>query len=322
MLLGYDVSYWQGVVDFNKMKSAGANFVYIKATQNNFKDAKFLNNKELVKDSGLPFGFYHFFDLRDGSLDAKGQASYFCEQIKNTKFTLPPVMDFESPGIANYPDLPTGDNARNIVMTFFDTVYQNLGVYPMLYTNLSGLNSLYPIPEWLKSKNLWLAYYSDIEPSMVKYGWDYKFWQYGLGKGNGENYGVSSKDIDSNFFIGTKEELLGLMEVDITTENKIYQYSVTATAGLNVRNKSNANGAIVDKLMYNTKVYVYEVLDGWGKIDANIDKWCSMSYLQKTENYILEDVEVPEVEIPEDEEIEYTDKEKLDILWELYLNNK
>jgi lysozyme len=314
MITGYDVSYWQGIIDFNKMKSAGANFVYIKATQNNFKDAKFLNNKELVKDIDLPFGFYHFYDLRSGSLDAKGQALYFCEQIKNTKFTLPPVMDFESPGLANYPDLPVGDSARNIVMTFFDIVYQNLGVYPMLYTNLSGLNALYPIPNWLKSKYLWIAYYNDIEPSMSKYGWNYKFWQYGLGKSNGGKYGVSSKDIDSNLFKGTKEELLSLMEVNITTENKIYEYFVNATAGLNVRNKPNTNGGIVDKLAYNTKVYVYEITDGWGKIDANTNKWCSMQYLQKTGNYILQKIE----DILE--EIEYTDKEKLDILWEQYLN--
>jgi lysozyme len=316
MITGYDVSYWQGIIDFQKMESAGANFVYIKATQNNFKDAKFLNNKELVKDVGLPFGFYHFFDLRDGSLDAKGQASYFCEQIKNTGFTLPPVMDFESPGINGYPDLPVGDSARNIVMTFFDAVYQNLGVYPMLYTNLSGLNALYPIPNWLKSKLLWLAYYSNNEPDMSKYGWNYKFWQYGLGKGNGEKYGVSSKDIDSNLFKGTKEELLSLMEVNIAEENFIYEYSVTATLGLNVRNKSNTSGQVVDKLVYNSKVHVYEITDGWGKIDVNNDKWCSMQYLQKTGNYIVQETE----DIPE--EIEYTDKEKLDILWKLYLDNK
>jgi uncharacterized protein YgiM (DUF1202 family) len=201
-------------------------------------------------------------------------------------------------------------------MTFFDTIYENLGVYPMLYTNLSGLNALSPIPNWLKSKNLWTAYYNDTEPSMSKYGWNYKFWQYGLGKGNGEKYGVSSKDIDSNLFIGTKEELLSLMEVNITEENFIYEYSVTATVGLNVRNKPNTNGSIVDKLMYNTKVYVYEVTNGWGKIDDDNDKYCSMQYLQKTGNYIIQEIE----DIPE--EVEYTDKEKLDILWEQYLSNK
>ena len=41
---GTDVSFWQGNVDFRKMKKAGASFTFIKASQNVWHDKKWVSS--------------------------------------------------------------------------------------------------------------------------------------------------------------------------------------------------------------------------------------------------------------------------------------
>ncbi len=58
---GIDVSNWQGYIDYKKVKEAGIDIVYIKASQgSNIKDAYFDINYENAKANGLKVGFYHF----------------------------------------------------------------------------------------------------------------------------------------------------------------------------------------------------------------------------------------------------------------------
>ena len=82
---GTDVSFWQGNVDFRKMKKAGASFTFIKASQNVWHDKKFEQNWANARESGILRGAYHFFDMRDGSKSAKEQARYFASLLKGDK---------------------------------------------------------------------------------------------------------------------------------------------------------------------------------------------------------------------------------------------
>ena len=58
---GIDVSGWQGYIDFSKVKNAGIEVVYIKASEGTrTKDPYFELNYENAKANGLNVGFYHY----------------------------------------------------------------------------------------------------------------------------------------------------------------------------------------------------------------------------------------------------------------------
>src|SRR5262249_19644402 len=58
---GIDVSYWQGDIDWEKVRDAGVSFTYIKATEGGDRiDPKFLENWEGAKRAGIARGAYHF----------------------------------------------------------------------------------------------------------------------------------------------------------------------------------------------------------------------------------------------------------------------
>ena len=158
--LGVDISFWQGSPDFEKMKKAGATFVYIKASQNVWADKSFQTNWEGAKAAGLLRGAYHFYDMRDGSESPKHQAEYFANLLADDPGELLPALDFESPGIAGYPDYPGHDQSDKIVRQFADKVKRILGFYPMLYTNLAGIMHLDPMTELVKNMALWIDWYT------------------------------------------------------------------------------------------------------------------------------------------------------------------
>lgn len=62
---GIDVSDWQGYVDYNAVRNAGIDVVYIKASQgDNIVDSYFRINYNDAKENGLKVGFYHFLTAR------------------------------------------------------------------------------------------------------------------------------------------------------------------------------------------------------------------------------------------------------------------
>jgi lysozyme len=57
---GIDVSNWQGDIDWNKVRAAGTQFAFIKATEGgDYLDPKFAQNWQAAKSVGIPRGAYH-----------------------------------------------------------------------------------------------------------------------------------------------------------------------------------------------------------------------------------------------------------------------
>jgi lysozyme len=78
-ITGFDISHWQGTVDFQKMKAAGACFVVMKAGQGNWEDDRFAEN--WVKAKGvLPRASYWYYDNR---YPPKDQAEKYFEIIQH-----------------------------------------------------------------------------------------------------------------------------------------------------------------------------------------------------------------------------------------------
>ena len=79
MILGIDVSHWQGSINWNSVKSSGIEFAILKAGGSDagfYKDPTFERNYSGAKSAGLHVGAYYFVGAgcksrADGEADAQ-----------------------------------------------------------------------------------------------------------------------------------------------------------------------------------------------------------------------------------------------------------
>lgn len=201
---GIDVSVWQDAnstpqkVNFDKAVLNGADFVFIKASQL-ILDEDFIWNWKAAKDSGLLRGAYHYLDWRKSELE---QAKLFCDVLAADPGELPPVCDFEERRNA-----PPADIARGKLWNFVTYVEKQLGKVPMIYTGYYYWYEFGSIAEAWAKYPLWLAWWAKESVVKVPKPWKkWTFWQYGE-KGDGLAFGCESKQVDVNWYNGTREEL-------------------------------------------------------------------------------------------------------------------
>ena len=102
MMKGIDVSKWNIVTDFKKVKEAGYDFVIIRAVGSNgstpYKDKKFEQFYKGATDAGLHVGAYAYVKPSykdDVVAEANNTASFFLDVIKDKKFDMPIYIDVE-----------------------------------------------------------------------------------------------------------------------------------------------------------------------------------------------------------------------------------
>ena len=197
-VLGCDVSHWQGDIKFEKMREAGAQFVILKASQANWTDRRFVENYRAARQAGLLVGMYHYLDW---SMPAAQQARYFAKLVTDYPPDIEPVVDFEER--KNAPNRLAAVSALNI---FVQTIEDLTGRVSMIYTSPGYWREYGDSGESWKKYPLWIAHYN-VEKPIVPRPWsNWLFWQY-TDRGDGKRYGVSSAQIDLNWFNGTIDEL-------------------------------------------------------------------------------------------------------------------
>lgn len=94
-MLGLDVSYAQGTVDWHEVaKSGTVHFAYAKATEGvDLIDDQFTRNWKAARAVSVPRGAYHFFHFNS---DAVSQAEHFIKTIEPAKGDLLPMVDVET----------------------------------------------------------------------------------------------------------------------------------------------------------------------------------------------------------------------------------
>ncbi|WP_202306913.1 glycoside hydrolase family 25 protein [Mesorhizobium sp. L-8-10] len=194
---GVDVSRWQGEVDWVKLRSQGANFAYIKATDGgDHLDPMFRKNWRAAKAAGLKRGAYHFFYW---CRTAGEQADWFIRNVPKEPGALPPVIDVEWNGESSCKRRPSPAKVREKMQVFMDKLEAHYGQRPIIYTapdfHADNLEGAFPNhPFWLRAVAR--------HPSKVYPGRKWVFWQY---SGSGLSHGVSGR-IDLNVFHGTERE--------------------------------------------------------------------------------------------------------------------
>ena len=152
-----DVSTWQGSIDFNKVKSAGYDYVIIRAgygKEKSQKDNMFDTNYKNAKNAGLKVGAYWFsYAMSPSTATAEADACLSC--IKGKKFDLPIYYDMEyqpamSTSNSNYTQMVVNFCNRLKSNGFKSGVYSSASVYDYLLNRTTLKNNQISIwnAEW------------------------------------------------------------------------------------------------------------------------------------------------------------------------------
>ena len=194
---GVDVSRWQGEIDWVKLRSQGANFAYIKATDGgDHLDPMFKKNWRGAEAAGMRRGAYHFFYW---CRTASSQADWFIRNVPKVPGALPPVLDVEWNHQSSCKKRPSRAVVLEKMQVFLDRLERHYGQRPVIYTapdfyddNLKGAFPNHPF--WLRSVA--------AHPSKRYPGREWLFWQY---SGSGLSHGVKGQ-IDLNVFRGSEAQ--------------------------------------------------------------------------------------------------------------------
>lgn len=188
MINGIDVSMWQANIDFSKVKAAGYEIVYIKATEGfNIKDKKFEQNYKNAKANGLKVGVYHFFNPRQNAIS---QADAFYNAIKDKDIDCKLAIDVETSKGTDK------DTLARMVCNFADAIIANTGLEVVIYTYTSFANS--SLGKAVSKYPAWIAEYGSKAPkSNSIWGNNYIAWQY---SSTGKVSGSGSVDTDLDYF--------------------------------------------------------------------------------------------------------------------------
>ena len=170
--IGLDVSRWQGDINFQKVKDAGVEFVFIRVGSQRgvdgeyYIDPKFERNIKGFKEVGIPVGIY-FYSYANSKANAKKEAKWIIEQLKPYKIDLPVVFDWENWSF--YQEFNKSFyNLTQMANTYLNTI-KKAGYEAMLYSSKNYLEKI-----WLETDyKIWLAHYTD----QTTYQGDYYIWQ-------------------------------------------------------------------------------------------------------------------------------------------------
>lgn len=213
MIPGIDVSYWQGLWDWDISVEKDIKFAFIRAgsitntTGVCYEDYLFRENAEAAP-SKLPVGFYWYFRPQHSPTK---QADYFCDLIVPEDWLLPPVIDIETSG--GLSPAACGDACAE----FIGRVYERTTVWPIIYTRGYFWNDHVNYRTIFDECDLWIARYTskakpwDNPGDSVKYAPNYwtewKFWQWIADSNKAVELGgpgppSGDDDVDLNWFNG------------------------------------------------------------------------------------------------------------------------
>ena len=175
---GVDVSYYQGDIDWEKVKESGIEFAIIRLGYRGYgqegklaEDKKAFENIEGALKAGLKVGVY-FFSQAITVEEAREEADFVLERIAKYDITMPVVYDWEY--ISD--EARTANMDRRTLTDCYIAFCEKLeaaGYTPMPYFNTYQSRDLMYLTE-LESWPFWLALYSD----RMTFPYRVEMWQY------------------------------------------------------------------------------------------------------------------------------------------------
>lgn len=304
-LNGIDVSYWQGKIDWSKVKADGIDFAIVRIgyrAENGklYRDNNADYNIQQAQKNGILVGVY-FFSTAISTSEAEEEASFVIDAVKGYKISCPVIYDCEGylKNDSRMYNL-TKEERTNNADAFLKKV-KNSGYDVMFYGAKNEIeNSLYWDTNYLENKyKIWVAYYSTPTYPQIEspnYLGKYDMWQYtNRGSVNGINGNCDlivsyidfkeAKPKDSNAEIKTAT-------APKTEEEKLYtdvSDSVTAKEIVNLRSGAGMNFEVVATLKSG---------DFLNRIGIGKNGWSKLIYNGKTVYAITSYLTDKVVEVP------------------------
>ena len=184
---GVDVSMWQGDIDWDKVKAAGAQFAIVRVggrfygSGGLYFDDYFESNAKGAYEAGLDVGAY-FYSQAITVEEAVEEADYVLSKIKGHTMTYPIIFDCEKATSDNSgrADKISKELRTQIAIAFCERI-EDAGYYAMIYANPDwSENGLYM--DRIADYDFWLAHYTNS----TNFRYPYNMWQYSeSGKVNG-----------------------------------------------------------------------------------------------------------------------------------------
>lgn len=196
---GIDVSQWQGVIDWAKVKAAGIQFAMIRAGygQNNI-DPQFERNISECNRLGIPCGIYWFSYAYTEAMAIR-EAEYALAAVEPYKLEYPIAFDYEGASV-DYAKkngvVPDKAHVTALANAFCGRIEQ-AKYYAMVYTNPAYLSQYYDsyVP---KSYDIWLAQWPANPDPAAKPAQAGGIWQY---TNSGTVSGISGRvDMDAAYY--------------------------------------------------------------------------------------------------------------------------
>ena len=185
LLKGVDVSYAQGVIDWEKVKASGlVDFAILRAgygKETSQIDDQFSRNYTACKQLGIPVGAY-WYSYATTAAEAEQEANVCLQTIQGKQFEYPVAFDIEEER-----SLPQAD----ALCQAFCSVLEAAGYYVAIYTFKSALES--NISAAIKSR--YDIFLSHVGVQQTSYAGAYGLWQYSW---TGRIPGITG-DVDLNY---------------------------------------------------------------------------------------------------------------------------
>lgn len=185
LLMGIDVSKWQGEIDWASVAADGISFAMIKCGGGDdglYEDRYFRYNIENAVANGLRVGVYFYSGATDVET-AREEAEYCLSIIADYDIKYPVAFDWE----LNDDEDP--DVITEVCETFCDIIADN-GYAPMIYTNRNRWYNTMHAGELTSKYLAWMAawfydyYYTstrwEIGNDIASFKYPFQMWQYGV----------------------------------------------------------------------------------------------------------------------------------------------
>ncbi len=191
IVMGIDVSKWQGNINWSQVKKSGVGFAMIRSSYGNENQDPMLQNNVIgCEKYNIPYGFYHYTYAKTPD-QARIEAEFFLNTIAGYNPSYPVVLDIEE----EFYKKMSKDEVSAIITAFMDTV-QSAGYNVMIYSYAKFLTD-YVSPSVLNSYDIWVASWGDENKLKTYYTGNFCMWQYSsTGKVNGINGNV---DLDYSY---------------------------------------------------------------------------------------------------------------------------
>lgn len=202
---GIDVSEFQGEIDWDEVKKAGYDFVFVRAGHRMFEsgdlltDSRAVKNMKRAKKAGLDVGVY-VFSQAVSETEAREEAQLCLDVIKKSgvEITLPVVFDpeIQTEYIARI-NYISGEQFTDNAVAFCKKIEKS-GFTPAIYTNCSTETDILDMSR-LDNAVIWYADYGIIPESPYRF----TFWQY---SNTGWVEGIPEGMTDLNVWFVEREE--------------------------------------------------------------------------------------------------------------------